>query len=207
MGWLVALGVVVLLAILPLGASLVYNEEGFSTDLIAGPIKIRLYPKKPKTKKSKNRSDKSGKKKTSPTPVSKAEKAKKEKQSGSVTDFMPLLKTALAFLNDFRRKLRVNRLETKVILAGGDPCDLAVNYGKTWAAVGNLMPNLERFLVIKRRNIQVECDFTTGSTLILVHVDLTITLGRVFYLLVRYGVRAIREYFAIMKKRKGGATK
>lgn len=60
-----------------------------------------------------------------------------------------MVKVALNFLGDFRRKLRVNRLELKLILAGGDPCDLAVNYGRAWTAVGNLMPQLERLFVIK----------------------------------------------------------
>ena len=94
-----------------------------------------------------------------------------------------------------------------MILAGGDPCDLAVNYGKAWTAVGNIMPHLERFLVIKKRDIQIKCDFVDAKTTIYVCLDLTITLGRLIWLLVRYGVRALKEYLTIMKKRKGGAAK
>ena len=73
-----------------------------------------------------------------------------------VTDFLPLVKVVLQFLDGFRRKLRVNVLELKVVLAADDPCDLAVNYGRAWAAVGNLMPSLERVFVIQKRNIEVE---------------------------------------------------
>ena len=206
MGWIIALGAIILLAVLPLGVSVKYNEDGVAVNLIAGPVKIKLLPKpKGKVKKKPNPKKKSGNSPAAAT--AKKDKTKKEKKGGSITDFLPLLKTALDFLNDFRRKLRVRRMDAKVILAADDPCDLAVNYGKTWAAVGNVMPYLERFLVIKRRDIQVECDFTASNTLILVHVDLTITLGRIICLLVRYGVRALRQYLLIMKKRKGGATK
>ena len=101
----------------------------------------------------------------------------------------------------------MNRLELKLVMAADDPCDLAVNYGRTWAAVGNLFPLLERIFVIKRRNVEVECDFTATQTLITARMDLTITLGRILSLGVRYGIRALREYLQIMKLRKGGASK
>ena len=120
---------------------------------------------------------------------------------------MPLVKVALDFLGDFRRKLRVNVLELKLIMAADDPCDLAVNYGRAWAAVGNLMPQLERFLVIRRRNIEVECDFVGSQTLVVARLDLTITIGRIVGIVVLYGFRALREYFKIMNKRKGGNEK
>ena len=100
----------------------------------------------------------------------------------------------------------MNRLELKLILAGGDPCDLAVNYGRAWAAVGNLMPQLERLFVIKKRDVEVECDFTASETLVIARLDLTITLGRLLGLAIVYGIRALREFLKLQKKRKGGAT-
>jgi hypothetical protein len=94
----------------------------------------------------------------------------------------------------------------KLIMAGGDPCDLAINYGKAWAAVGNLMPHLENLFVIKKRDVEVECDFAASDTLIFVHLDITITLGRLLALAVVYGIRALKEFLNIINKRKGGAT-
>ena len=110
-------------------------------------------------------------------------------------------------LGAFRRKLRVNVLELKLIMAGNDPCDLAVNYGKAWAALGNLLPRLERVLVIKKRDLEVECDFTSNETLVTARLDLTITLGRLLALGVVYGIRALITFLKIKKKRKGGAVK
>ena len=137
----------------------------------------------------------------------KAPEPEKPEQGGSWTDFLSLIPVVLDFLNDFRRKLRVNRLDLKLILASGDPCDLAVNYGKVWAAVGNFMPQLERFLKIQKRNIDIECDFLASETKVIARLDLTITLGRILAAVFKFAFRALVEFLKIMKKRKGGAAK
>ena len=51
MGWLIALAVLVLLAILPLGASVLYDEDGPRVRIVAGPLKIQVFPLKKKPKK------------------------------------------------------------------------------------------------------------------------------------------------------------
>ena len=201
MGWLIALGILFAFAILPIGIGAVYHTDGPLVYLLIGPVRVTLYPGKKKEKKPKAAKKEPVKKKPAP-----AQKKEKSKQGGSISDFFPILETLAAFLCDFRRKLRVNRLEMKLILAGGDPCDLAMNYAKAWAAVGNLMPQLERFFIIKKRDLEVECDFTSDNTLIYAKLDITITVGRVLYLLTRYGIRALRQYLKIQKLRKGGAN-
>lgn len=202
--WLIVLGVLVLLAILPLGVSALYNENGPLVRLIVGPVKWTLFPGKRKVKKEKKPKEAKPKEKAE-RKAHKLQQKKPSKTGGSWKDFLPLVKTGLAFLGDFRRKLRVKRLEANLIMAGSDPADLAVGYGKTWAAVGGLMPQLERIFVIKKRNIAVQCDFTAEKTLIYARLDITITLGRLLGLVVRYGIRALREFINIKNKRKGGA--
>lgn len=208
MGWLIALGILVLLAITPVGVHARYNSDGILLRAIAGPVKITLLPRKKKEKKRES-TEKPVKPKKEKVPKQKKKPDKpadNQEKGGSVTDFLPLLQLVFDFLGEFRRKLRVNRLELKLVLAGGDPCNLAVNYGKAWAAVGNLMPQLERFFVIRKRDVEVECDFTAGQTLIIARLDLTITIGRLLSMAVRYGIRAVREYLKIINKRKGGAV-
>ncbi len=203
MGWVIALGILVLLAILPLGASVKYNAEGLSLKLIAGPIRLQILPgKKKDPQKKKDAPEKPKQKKA----AKKSEEPPKE-AGGSVTDFLPLVQILLQLLDGLRRKLRINRLELKMILAAEDPCDLAVNYGRAWAALGNLWPQLERCFVIKKRDVEVECDFTAAETLIIARGDITITLGRLLGLLVYHGVRAVKTYLNIMNSRKGGAVK
>lgn len=204
-GWLIALGILILLAILPLGVSAIYNEDGPLVRVIAGPVRLKVFPLKKKDKEDK----KSKKEKKEKKPEKKTAKPKKKKEpskkGGSLLDFLPLVHVALDFLNGFRKKLRVNRLEMKLIMAGADPCDLAVNYGKAWTALGNITPYLDRVFVIKKRDLDVECDFEADKTLIFARLDLTITLGRILGLVVCAAVRALIELIKIMNKRKGGA--
>lgn len=205
MGWLITLGILVLLAVLPLGIHVRYDEDGALGKLIAGPIRILLFPRPKKEKKEKPKKEpKPKKKKKAAAPA--APKPKEKKKGGPITDFLPLVDVALGFLNGFRKKLWVNCLELKIVMAGSDPCDLAVNYGKAWAALGNLQPLLERVLVIQKRNIELECDFVASTTLVTARVDITITLGRLLALVAVAGFRAVKELLKIMKKRKGGAA-
>lgn len=223
MGWIITFGILFLLAILPLGVSVKYDEDGAVVKVIAGPVKITLFPRPKKDKKEKKQkktdpeSPKEPEKQDEATkieqlakePSSKTEKKEKpaKKSGGPITDFLPLVQIALDMLGAFRRRLRLNVLELKLIMAADDPCDLAVNYGRAWAAVGNLMPRLERVFVIKKRNIEVACDFETSQTKVIARLDLTITLGRIIATAVVYGVKALVEFLKIKNKRKGGASK
>lgn len=202
MGWLIGLGICVLLALLPLGISARYGAQGPLVRVIAGPLRLTLYPRKKKEKKKpKTEQPKPEKKPAGENPA-----PEKKDGGGSWKDFLPLVNVALELLGDFRRKLRVNLLECRVILAGGDPADLAIHYGRAWAALGALWPRLERFLVIRKRDVEIECDFCGDETKITFRLDITITLGRLLALGVVYGVRAIKEFLKIKNKRKGGAT-
>jgi len=213
MGWIITFGILILLAVLPLGARIRYDAGGLLVRLVLGPVKLTVYPRPKKEKKEKKEPEKKQEaaqkqEENLPKPPQppKEEKQKEKKQGGSLTDFLPLVKVALDFLGDFRRKLRLDDLYLRLILASGDPCDLAVNYGKTWAAVGNLLPVLEQCFVIRKKDVEVECDFTASQTTVIARLEITITLGRLLALLAVYGFRGIKEFITIRNKRKGGAA-
>ncbi|MBQ6890199.1 MAG: DUF2953 domain-containing protein [Oscillospiraceae bacterium] len=245
MGWWIALAVLVLLAAMPLGVSVVYDADGPLIKVIAGFIRLKVFPAKKKKEKPKKEKKKDNKKDPAPeqspqepaaqeapaedtaaqeapaeeaaaqeqktdaghklSDKAKAEEAARKKKGGSILDFLPLVKVGLDFLAEFfGKKLHVNCLELKLTLAGGDPCDLALNYGRAWEALGNLWPRLERMMVIQKRDINIQCDFEGDKTLIYTRLDISITLGRLLGIAVRYGWRALVTFLKIRKKRKGG---
>ena len=191
MGWLIAAAVICGLAFLPIGFRAIYRKDAPGVWLLIGPFKFRVYPKATTKEKAPETKTKSA--------------GKPSEKGGSYQDFQPVISTITEFLGEFRRKIRVNHLEMKMILAGDDPADLAVNYGRAWIALGNLMPQLERLFIIKKRNLEVECDFAATETLIFARLDATITLARTVHLLTHHGAKVLKQLMKLRKLQKGGA--
>ena len=216
MGWWITLGILTLLAFVPVGVRVCYDAESHLVKLVLGPVKLTLFPRPKKDQKpEKEKKEKQSKQKAKKTaeeanlpkpPQPPADKKPKGKKGGSLKDFLPFVKLAFDFLGDFRRKLRMKELYLRLILASSDPCDLAVNYGKTWTAVGNFLPALERWFVIQKRDVEVECDFTASETKVIARLEITMTLGRLLSLAAVYAVRGLKEFIVFRNKRKGGAS-
>lgn len=262
MSWLITLGILGILAALPLGVRLRYDEEGFFARILAGPMSFALYPFPKKDKKKKKNEKKTGKAGTGeagePSALPPSETAEsrppdgaggsagasgsgapgaqippgntgaslpggtqkalpkppqpppapKTKQGGSLTDFLPFVKLALNLGGDVLfRLLTFDRVYVRVVLCSGDKGALAVNYGKTWAALGNLLPLLDQRFRIKKRDIQVGCDFAGDQTRIAAAADIRVRLGGLLALAANYGVRGLIEFIKFKRKRKGGANK
>ena len=99
-----------------------------------------------------------------------------------------LVNLALSTLGDLRRKLRVEELTLHVTFAGDDPADTALHYGQAWAAVGALMPALDRLFVIKKRDICPILDYNREQMSVDAHLILTITIGRALALGLKAGL-------------------
>ncbi len=213
--WWIVLAAVAALGAIPVGLYFGYDADGFRGQLILGPIRKTLFPQGKKEKETPE-SDQKPQNKTEhqPTPEKPSPKPpqppkpkpeEETKRGGSYRDFLPLIRVGLDFLGDMRRKIRVKRLRLHLVLAGDDPCDLAVNYGRALAAVKGLTAQLERVFVIQSRDVNVECDFAADQTRIAGEIDVRITLGRLLALTAVYGIRGLKEYWNLKKKRKGGA--
>lgn len=189
--WLIILAVITGLIFLPLGFRAVYMEHNSGVWVFVGPIKFRVYPKKKQEKSSKQKENKKSK--------------TDSKKGGNFQNFKLVAARVFEFLNQFRRKIRIKRLELKIALTGDDPCDLAVHYGEAWAAIGNLLPQLERFFTVKKRDIDVIYDFAADKTRIYARLDASITLGRTLHLLSRHGIKTIIHLLKLKELRKGGA--
>lgn len=194
MGWLIVAGILTGLLFLPVGIRAVYNTGGVFAWLTFGFLSISLYPR-PKKKKDKSTGEKQRK----------ASNTTQNKTSGPLSDFRPLVEIILSLLVEFRRRICVNSLVMKLTLAEDDPADLAIHYGQAWSLLGNLVPQLDRFFRIKKRDLSVNCDFAADEPMFYGHIHITITIGRLLYIVVFHGQRALREYRRIMNLRKGGS--
>ena len=242
MFWWILLGILVLLLILPLGASIFYDAAGVRVLVVAGPIRFTVFPMKKKPPKEEKPKEEAPKEETfeEPKPAEVAEAAsaeepkalpegetktqtplpdapkppeapkEKEPDGGSLTDFLPLVELVLKFVGEFFHKtIHIDVLYVKMTMAGGDPADLAISYGNTWAALGNLWPYIDRMFTIKKRDIQIQCDFEASESLVNARVDITITLARLLGLVFGYAFRILFKFLMIMwdRKKKAEAAK
>lgn len=210
--WLIIPGTLLLLCLFPLGIGAVYGKQGPKVYLLLWKVKIPLYPRKPKKEKTPEKPIRQKNKqgtvlpkgktppkaaKQEPSPAKDKTPSQDDQQEADAPGDFGKLKTLLhlivPFLGDLRRKIRITRLQGYLLLAGGDPCDLAVNYGRAWVALGNLQALLNRAFVIKKQDLQVGCDFAGDNTLFYGRADITITLGRLLSLVLRYGWKLLKS--------------
>jgi hypothetical protein len=194
MGWLITAGVIIGLCFLPVGIYAAYNSAGVSARLTLWLASFSLYPRPKKEKREDSARKSQNQKGTS-----------KDKTPGKVADFRPLVEIILSLLAEFRHRICVKELEMKLTLAGGDPADLAIHYGQAWTLLGNLVPQLDRYFRIKKRDLGVNLDFTADEPMFYGHIHITITLGRLLFMVIYYGRQCLREYRRIMNLRKGGS--
>ena len=203
-GWIIALAVVALLVSIPfwpVGLVAVYRENGLELAVRLGFLKFKLDPDGTALRDL-------------IVPVLEKEvevfattvKAKvSHEKGGKLSDLVPLLKALWHLLGDLRRKVQVKQLDMNLVLAGEDPCTLALNYGKVWAAVGNITALLESFLVIKKRNIQVNADFLGDTTRVYLKLYANMTIARLFGLLMHFGLPLREEYNKFLNPNEGGS--
>lgn len=192
--WVLAgiLGLLVALLFLPVGVQVRYDDSGFRISLLAGPIRWQLLPAKSGWL---HRKWTRSKPKKAPKPAPKKVVAPRSAPKGGAwSELRPYWPVLHNLLQGLRRRLLVRRLEFWVKLGGGDPCDLAVRYGRAWAALGATEPLLDRALRIRRKDIQIFCDFTAENTEAYLRLDLVLCPARLLGLMLRQGPALLRVY-------------
>ncbi len=219
MGWLIAVGVVLLLALLlmlRIGVRVRLHDDT-SLWLGVGIFRIRLYPKREKKlklsdyeikkfRRRKAREEARAKKKA----AKKAEKDAKKKKStvGKASedvkahtkekrDISELLDTVLevvrVFFERFGRHLYIKVGRLRIIVASGDAATTAVLYGAVCGAVQcllELLDNAVNLKLPKSEEIVVTTDFTTEKT----RADVDITLSLRIWQILDVAIRSLWAY-------------
>lgn len=192
-GWIIA-GVLVLLlcliASLRLGVGGSHTqEEGIKVWLRLGPARITLYPRpKKQAKPAKAKKDKPPKE-TKP----KKERTPKKPFTGEqiVALVRQLIPLALEAAGSFRRKLRIDVLDARLVVGEPDPADAAMHYGQASAALGALWGPLNEAFQIKDGRARVDVDFQQEHWALWGRVQMTLTVGQLVWLGLRYGAAVL----------------
>ena len=177
---LIMLGVTLLIDILILtlrvGARATLEDSVFYLKIIAGPIRLKLLPKK------EDRAKKPPKKAPEPP----EEKEIKQEKKPKIKVDLELIKTALTavgeLLSRLRRKLTIDKLTIHYTVASEDPASAAMTFGYASAGVGALMPVLENTFRIKDSDVGAAVDFEAKENVIYVDAQLTIAIWEIIYI-------------------------
>ena len=184
---LLVLGIVVLalalLSLIRVGVWAEYAQKAFTLRLLAGPVKITLFPrpaKQPKPARAKK------------VKASKEKKKKPPKTAGEILDLVKqLLPAALDAAGRLRRKIRIDRFDLDVTVASADPARAAVNYGRFNGAIGMFWPLVEQNFKVKQWRIRTNVDFTTEHPTVYLRAAATLTIGQILVLGVRTALRVL----------------
>lgn len=184
------LGVLILLLLLPIGVKIRYEDKGLRVQLLIGPVHYQIYPGKRKEKKEKVKAE--GKPKAPKKGA--GEKKEMPRKGGKLSELKKYIPTAMELLNAIRKRLVLRKLTLLVNLAGDDPCDLALDYGKANGAIGSGMALLEQAFRVKKRDVQVFCDFLAVETEVYLDMEITGCTGRLLGVLIRYGLKLLKIF-------------
>ena len=178
---LALLSILAVLLVLPVGIRVRYRDGVLKLWYCFGPVSVLGYPPKKNEVKKKNTQ-------SSVRKVVDEHVQANRKYDSPLGDLLAQLKTVLGLFWALKPKLRLKRLEVKLHLAGEDPCAVALLYGGAWAAIGVLVPTLEEAFILEKRDLDVDCRFDGGSTILEAGLDLTVGLGRLLSILMRYSL-------------------
>ena len=187
MGWLIALavllGLVLFIICLPVGVRVIYDQDDLKAwytvlSIRVAEVDLEEDDKKLSLKKILKSAQRSSQKER-PHP-------KMQASHNKIKAFWDDLILLLDFYWGLLDVAVLKRLDVKLILTGDDPCDLAVQYGQAWAAVGTLLAGLESLISIGKRNVDVRCDFVGTESCFTARLDFSLSFGRLLAYIFRY---------------------
>ena len=209
-----------LVLLLPARVRVMLRQEKFFLWVGLGPFRLRLLPWKEKKPRKQKKSEKPEEAKPQnreppPSPPPQAERPgeaarpapqiRKEKESTPVSGgmekldipyIMDLIHLGLSAMGQFRRALRVDRFLLDCAIATGDAAKTAMAYGAAAAGVGMFLPLLEENLRVRKKDIQVICDFEGTESQIFLEVQVS---ALVFQLLI-IGIKVLRGFLRLRKQ-------
>lgn len=187
-GWIVLLAIfaaLVLLSQIRLGGHAAYTAEGVSVVILAGPVRVRVFPPDP------NKKQKKGKKREKPAA---AEKHEKKQQGGTLGRLMELLPAVSEAAGALKRRIRVDHLNLTVIWGAEDAASAAIGYGRAYAALGIIVPLLENNFKVKKCDIRAEVDYGRTVPEVTADAAITMTLGQLISFVMVYGGKLLSNW-------------
>ena len=160
-------------------------------------LRFRLYPQKQKKKEKPPQKSAAGNGEKKPGYIQKLFKEKGT--AGAIRELTDILKTVLKQFFKLLKHLKFNRLFLTVHVADGDAAKAAIEYGAVNAAVFPLLALVDTAAGIKRKKVDIYCEFEGESSL---SADIRFSLRPIF--LLTSALAALFKIIALNQKGNGG---
>lgn len=156
--WILAvlLAALVVLLLIPASVRFAYDRGALTLGVRFGPVKRQLFPKPEEPEKPREEKPAKKEKPKKEKPKEPGAKINMEQILYSLETLPPILGRALKRTG---KRIRVRPLKIYLLVAGGDPADTAVLYGKLEGALAAGVPLLERAVCIEDEDIRLFVDF------------------------------------------------
>lgn len=201
----IVVAVLALVALIPIGCRVEYAQPGVKAWARICGVPILLFPREKKSpedgRKKKEKKGKKAKKKKEKQPDGQS-----SKQGGTVKLVLSLLPIAVEALGALKKRIRIDNLEAHYVAGGEDAAQVALSYGKISGGAGAVLAILNQNFKVKRQEVTVDVNFLAEEATIYLDAALSIRVGQVVYLAVRYGVASLRVFLRHKKAQKASAA-
>ena len=186
-----------LIGLIRVGVDVIYiSEEKTEISIIAGLLKIKLFPKKKTKQNSKN------------PKKPKKEKPKKDKPAVSIIkavtldDVINLMNALMRVIKRFRKSIVVHRFKFWFVSSNEDPYATISTYNKVNYVLCRIGSLTDPNIVIKKSDIRTATDFNVGKNYIDTELRCTVGVGQLLIMGTAFVVSAIKIGFRVLKRYK-----
>lgn len=180
-----------LLGLIRLGGGAEYSAEGIKAHVRVGPFRFQVFPGKEKGEKKERK--KKPKKKKPPK-----EEEPKPKAGGPVELVKAFLPLVCEAAGELKRRIRVDALRLDYTAGGRDAAQAAMTFGGSNAAIGMVVPLIQRNFDLKEYRVRTAVDFNAKRPTIYVYAAFSARLGQ----LVSFGLRFGWKFLMVYRKQK-----
>ena len=179
------LGIFLLILPLRMGVMAQYSQDGPLVYALAGPVRVKVYPRPEKGPRKKEK-----KKEKSP----KAPDEEKPEKGGAVDKLKAGLSIIGPIMERVRRRLVISELTLHYTVVTDDAAKTAFLFGGAHVAVSQILPMLRYHFRVKKQDVQIGADFDSGADRIFVRVKIVISV---------WGALCLGLYTLIKVKKSG----
>lgn len=223
---IILLALIGLIFFVPYGVDAAYEGGQARLSVRAGPVSIKIFPKKPLTEKQREKARKKREKKEAKAAAKKAEQEKKKKKPAEESEqppdqtikvkkerrpdpeeLMALLEMGIHAIRRFFRSFTVDFFKLHCTVAGSDPYNTAMDYGYLCSAVEDLPALTGGAITARRQDIALDADFTADKPVIDVRIIITLQLFKLVHLVFAFGVEYVIWTVRCRREKKAAALK